>query len=448
MAMLVTLSDAQGQSRHGTPRLMQGPLIGSVTPTSALIWTRASGSFPVLIEYATDKDMAGAQKSPAIEATSEDDYVAILHLDDLRPNTRYYYKVHVDGREANYLATIQPFEFKTAPADRARFSVGFGSCPRFQEDAVQPIWNHVQRHDPDLFFWVGDNIYGDALDPEILAEEYRRQRTVENLLPVIRTTPQLATWDDHDYGLNDHDRTNPIKDAALTQFNRYWANPAAGLPDVPGVFFSYHYGGVDFFFLDDRYHRDPNADPDTPEKTMLGEGQMQWLRQGLLESDAPFKVLISGSGWSTAKGPGGDSWASYVHERDSLFGFIVREEIEGVVLLSGDTHVGELNAIPWSERGGYDFYDLVSSPLAQTPGASWLNRSPEIRIRPVFFASPNFGLLEFNLTEDDPYVRFNLVGTDGRLVWAPFVLRASELKNGVESWSEKISPIERRRLTR
>ena len=88
---------------------------------------------------------------------------------------------------------------------------------------------------------------------------------------MYRHTPLVYMWDDHDFALNNHDRTNPIKFEALEVFKDYWANPSYGLPEVPGVFFRYSYGAVDFFFVDDRFYRDPNSDPDTPEKTMLGK---------------------------------------------------------------------------------------------------------------------------------------------------------------------------------
>ena len=192
------------------------------------------------------------------------------------------------------------------------------------------------------------------------------------------------------------------------------------------------------FFIDCRYYRDPKKEPDHPEKTFLGKEQREWLQQSLKDSEAPFKVLISGSGWSKAKGPGGDSWASYLHERNALFDFIRDNQINGVILLSGDTHTGELNAIPWSEKGGYDFYDLVSSPLGQTPWPANPTRKPEIRIRPVFTREDHFGLLEFDLT-GEPALRFNLIGTSGREAWKPFVIRADELVNGVVSWKDKIA---------
>ena len=85
----------------------------------------------------------------------------------------------------------------------------------------------------------------------------RRQPSVPGFQPVGRNVLQLAVWDDHAYSLNDHDRISPVKDEALTTFRRYWANPGYGTADVPGVFFRHRYGGVDFFFLDCRYYRDP-----------------------------------------------------------------------------------------------------------------------------------------------------------------------------------------------
>jgi alkaline phosphatase D len=254
----------------------------------------------------------------------------------------------------------------------------------------------------------------------------------------------LAVWDDHDFALNNHDRENPIKHEALDVFKDYWPNPSYGLPDTPGVFFTYSYGKVDFFFLDGRFYRDPNDDPDTPEKTMLGTAQFEWLKDELAASDAIFKVIVSGSGFSKAKGPGGDSWAAFLHERDRLFDFIRDVEITGVVLATGDSHIGELNVIPWSENGGYDYYDLVSSPLAQRNPDSWLHRRPERRIRPVYFKGSSVGVIDF-IFDDEPRLMYRIIDIHGRNVWEPFVVRADELVNGVVSWPEKVHDVSRQR---
>jgi alkaline phosphatase D len=295
-----------------------------------------------------------------------------------------------------------------------------------------------------LFLWIGDNIYGDSLYPEILQEEYRRQRDVASLQPILHSVSHLAVWDDHDFGLNNQNKSNPIKESALTIFKQYWANPSYGLPEVPGIFFRYSYGDVDFFFLDDRYYRDADLEPDTPDKTLLGASQLSWLKTELTASNATFKVLVAGSGWNKGKGVGEDSWAAFLNERNKIFDFIRDHEISGVVLLSGDTHVGELNVIPWSEKGGYDYYDFGSSPLAQGTPDSWLERRPERRIRSVYFQGSNFGLVEF-FFEPTPRLTYRLIDTQGRSVWETFEVTAEELVNGVTSWPSKVSELERLR---
>ncbi len=438
-ALLIVSPAVLAQSKLGSPRCMQGPMLGPVTESGVTVWARLSGEFTFCVGCALDAALTDLVWSEPVTAQRANDFIVVARVEGLNPATRHFYRIEVNGGAPAYLGDEALGSFVTAPAPgtSGEFSVAFGSCARLQRDPVQPIWTTVANLAPHFFIWLGDNMYGDSLEPSILAEEYRRLRDVPNLQPVNRKIPQLAVWDDHDYGLNDHDRTNPIKDEALAVFQQYWPNPAYGLPDAPGVFFAYSYGGVDFFFLDCRYYRDPNKDPDTTGKTFLGEKQLAWLQDHLTASAAPFKILVSGSGWSSAKGEGGDSWAAFLHERDALFEFIRENEITGVVLLSGDTHVGELNAIPWSEKGGYDFYDLVSSPLAQPASANWRNRSPEVRLRPGF-EKPNVGIISFDLTRM-PTLTFNLFDEEGKPAWAPFVITADELRNGVQSYPDKIA---------
>jgi alkaline phosphatase D len=437
--VVVSWAQAAGRNDEGYPRVMQGPMVGTVTEHGALVWLRLSGEYPVVLEYGTDFALTSFHSSAPIVSRKSNDYTIVVALEGLEPTTEYFYRVLVNGEGDKYLKEFPPFRFKTAPktGTATSFRVAFGSCPKFQDDRVQPIWPVISELQADLFLWIGDNIYGDSLDPDILREEYRRQRDVPGLQPLLRNTSHLAVWDDHDFALNNHDRTNPIKNQSLDVFKDYWANPSYGLPDVPGVFFSYTYGDVDFFFVDDRYFRDPNEDPDTATKTMLGAAQFEWLQAELRKSTAIFKVIVSGSGFSASKGEGGDSWAAFMHERDRLFDFIRDQEIAGVVLMSGDSHIGELNVIPWSDHGGYDLYDLVSSPLAQRNPDSWLHRRPERRIRPVYFRGSNVGVIDF-IFDGSPRLLYRLIDIHGRSVWKTFELRADELVNGVTSWRDKV----------
>ena len=133
-----------------------------------------------------------------------------------------------------------------------------------------------------------------------------------------------------------------------------------------------------------------------------------------------------------------------MHERNRLFDFIRDREITGVVLATGDSHIGEINVIPWSEKGGYDYYDLVSSPLAQRNPDSWLHRRPERRIRPVYFKGSSVGVIDF-IFDDTPRLMYRIIDIHGRNVWEPFVVRADELVNGVVSWPDKVHDESRQR---
>lgn len=421
----------------GYPRLLQGPMVGASGPTHVTIWGRANGPYPLTVEYATDPEFTNPVTSAAVPTSLATDFTGVVRLDGLEPGKRYWYRVLVGGEVDKYQQA--PYWTRTAPEGAADFRVGFGSCARIARDSDQRIFNTVVREAPDLFLWLGDNIYADSEAPEAIADEYRRQRAVRSMQPLIRTTPQLAIWDDHDFGYNNSDGTSPYKAASLETFRHYWANPSYGLPDTPGVFFKTAFGGVDFFMLDGRYHRTPNAEADGPAKTMLGAAQMAWLRAELAASRAPFKVLACGSGWSSADGPKGDTWAAFRRERDELFDFIRDRGIGGVVCISGDSHVGELNCIPWSERGGYDIYDLVSSPLAQSPSDSWITQSPEKRMRKVYAGGANAGLLSFRMT-GEPQLTFTLYDEWGQAPWKPLVLTPADLANGATSWPRLIDP--------
>jgi alkaline phosphatase D len=451
-ALVAPAHAASKPSATGYARLLHGPMLGAVTPETIAIWVRLSGPDEVQIEFApvAAPDSAAPRRTPMQRARKEDDYTVVVTLRDLAPGTAYRYRAIVAGAPDMNQAPLGFFEARTAPAagTPVRFSVAFGSCARVERHPVQPIWTAISARRPDLMLWLGDNIYADTLDPDILAECYQRQRAVPELQPLLRSTPQLAIWDDHDYGLNDSDRTHPGKRESLDVFRRFWANPNYGSPDAPGVFFSFHYGGVDFFMLDNRYQRDPAAAPDGAGKSALGAAQKAWLKEQLRASRAPFKVVASGQPWSDEKGPGGESWQAFAHERRELFDFIREQGITGVVLLSGDNHVGELNCLPESARGGYDLFEISSSPLAQDPSVSWLNYRPIARIRQVYFGGSNFGLLAFDLTAPDPTVTVTLHDTQGLGVWSPLVLRASELRNGVSVWREKMDRLSRQRHER
>ena len=135
------------------PRLMQGPMLGTVRPTTAHVWLRGSGAFEYAIEFDTDPAFSRPRRSAPVRASKAEDYTMTIVLEGLEPGTTYHYRVLAEGEISKYQRDRLPHRLRTAPGGPARFTVGFGSCARVQSAAgQQPIWGVVERMAPDLFF--------------------------------------------------------------------------------------------------------------------------------------------------------------------------------------------------------------------------------------------------------------------------------------------------------
>jgi alkaline phosphatase D len=74
----------------------------------------------------------------------------------------------------NILANSSPDFQKEEVVQR----IAFGSClyPRPKKVA---IFDGILRHKPDVFVFLGDNIYGDTTDMELLAKKWNALGAVE-----------------------------------------------------------------------------------------------------------------------------------------------------------------------------------------------------------------------------------------------------------------------------
>src|SRR5690606_11168750 len=80
-------------------------------------------------------------------------------------------------------------------------TIAFGSCNRQAER--QPLWHPILQHNPDLWIWLGDNIYADTHEMQAMEAMYRLQKSLPEYQALYGTVPVIGTWDDHDYGIND-----------------------------------------------------------------------------------------------------------------------------------------------------------------------------------------------------------------------------------------------------
>lgn len=339
-----------------TVHLTHGPMLGEVTPVSARIWARSSG--PAILRVLVSK--SDTLDQPIAATTSlglGSDCMGQVRATGLEPKTRYYYCLQLDGIPA--MAPPYP-SFLTAPESgaRGRQRIGFVSCVgRSAADPAASWADMAERTQMDLLLMLGDNHYADTTDPAGQRGFYATQRRLAGFRDLTRRVPVLAIWDDHDYGPNDSDGTAAGKHISLRTFKEHWANPSYGQEDDPGVYYRFTRGDVDFFMLDVRYNRSPNRAADDPPgtKTMLGQKQLAWLKQGLAASTATVKLIASGSEWQPAGHT--DSWTSFARERDEIFSFIESNRIAGTILLSGDRHF----------TGGYHIHqkliEITSGPL-------------------------------------------------------------------------------------
>ena len=125
-------------------------------------------------------------------------------------------------------------------ADTVR--VAFGSCA----DADQPdhpIWNALYQAQPDALLMIGDNVYADSPEfrsspsREGLETEYAKLEATPAFQRLRDVVPIYATWDDHDYGLNDGGREFTLKDVSQQVFFDFWRVPS-DRPErrTPGIY--------------------------------------------------------------------------------------------------------------------------------------------------------------------------------------------------------------------
>jgi alkaline phosphatase D len=317
----------------GSAALELGPMLGATSAQGTRIWVKASRAAESGVIVGERADLRDGWAIDGPKLTGASDHMAIVEVSGLRPSTRYFYRVLIDGDAASPI-----YSFVTAPPEGAsvRLRLATTSCVGLPEDAERS-WEELAKVPIDLLLRLGDNVYAGSTGPDVQRPIYYAHRGIPAHRAVVRQTPSLAIWDDWDYAGDNSDGAAPGKDSSLRTFEQLWPNPGFGQASDPGVYFKYSWGDVDLFMLDGRYHRSPNEAPDDGRKTMLGRAQLAWLKRDLAASRATFKFLASGGEWQSRGKV--DSWRSFRRERDALFRFIRDHRIKGVVLLSGDRHV-------------------------------------------------------------------------------------------------------------
>lgn len=314
-----------------------------------------------------------------------------------------------------------PAVFSTARADQPRAAdvpvtrIAFGSC--YKEDGDDRIWTPINAWRPDLFVFLGDNIYADTDDMAVMRRKYATLGALPGFAELRARSTVLATWDDHDFGVNDAGAEYPMKRQSQKEFLDFWGEPAATeRRATPGVYDAELLGPpgrrVQIILLDTRYFRDtldklPERDRDFADgragnyaptadtsRTILGEAQWRWLEQQL-RIPADLRIIASSIQF-VAEEHAWEMWATMPHERERMLDLIESTNAERVVFISGDRHKAELSRLAPDDADlslRYPIYDFTSSAMNRP--TRWYNEINRHRIGSDY-PGANFGSIEID----------------------------------------------------
>jgi alkaline phosphatase D len=98
-------------------------MLGCMTQSSVKFWARTANELPIQVLVSQSENMQSPVKSETARTDKAQDYTAIVSIEGLKPDTRYYYQLLIDGGEQGGPASFRTFPKK---GSKARFQIGFG----------------------------------------------------------------------------------------------------------------------------------------------------------------------------------------------------------------------------------------------------------------------------------------------------------------------------------
>ena len=285
------------------------------------------------------------------------------------------------------------------------FIISFGSCNK--QYVANTLWPEISKNNPKVWIWGGDNVYSDTDSMSKLKADYQMQWNQKGYKDFVNSVDVLATWDDHDYGLNDGGVEFYKKKESQQEFLDFLKVPKDHARRTQeGIYHSKTYktkqGSIKVMVLDTRYFRtgltkatekNKRYQPNTyGEGTVLGKKQWNWLTNELSNSKADFNVIVSSIQLLSYK-HGYESWGTFPHEVDTMKNLIKSSSAKGVLVLSGDRHISEFSS---TKIEGLDFplVDFTSSGLTHSYNGFTGEENPD-RIGKVV-SELSFGILKFD----------------------------------------------------
>lgn len=332
--------------------------------------------------------------------TNEDrDWTVKVDVMGLEPGTTYYYVFEYDGRWSIIGRTM------TTPANELdRVKLAVITCPNWQWGHFSAYSRIAERNDLSAWVIMGDYYYeyapGTYQNPSIENRDHFPANEIITLADyrgrhyqykmdkgsrdIHQQLPMINTWDDHEVtndswmnGAENHDENegdyNTRVGNSLKAYYEWMPMRHQNMENDPQgrkIYRTISYGNlVDLFVLETRLSgRMEQLQPKggeseidlneyfDPNRTMLGEGQLNWLLDEMTNSDAHWKGIVSsimmtqlyGFGPTVELVPGLvipgignlDGWDGYIAERHKIYNAVASNNIENFLVISGDFHMG------------------------------------------------------------------------------------------------------------
>ena len=394
--------------KHEVP-LMGGPILGNLSEDGVVVWLRPAIKKRLVVKV---KKSGSNDEMSFVKKTVQPGVEQRIVLDGLSPDTEYSYSVFAGDQP------VAKGDFTTAPSsgEKGEFRLAFGSC--FHKIGLHNpnLINEILKREPQAMLLLGD-IAADDRENQINMHrsDYLLRDVSKAWSKLAAHVPLYTLWDDHDYFNNDlggipEGFSAADREAVRAVWEENWNNPEN--PN-PGIYFSTRIGPVEVIMPDTRSLRENERRGEYG--AYLGEEQMNWLKETLKNSEAPFKVISSGTMWSDYITPGKDSWGTWdTTGREELFRFIEDENISGVLLVSGDRHGTRGFTIP--RPAGFSFYEFQVASLGGVPGPPATAKDASTQLYGYHGTDKiAFGEFTFNTSGNTPSVMFRLIDEHGTI---------------------------------
>jgi alkaline phosphatase D len=307
-------------------------------------------------------------------------------------------------------------------------AIAFGSCG--SQEREQPVLLRVVETKPDAFIYLGDNIYGDTKSIDTLRMKYQALADKPEFQKLKASTTLYATWDDHDYGWNDEGRHYVLRSETKQAYLDFFGMQGdSTLNDHEGIYHTAYLEKngkrIQIILPDLRTFRDKllpyngnrkgdsrfNYEMDyspytTPDSTMMGEQQWQWLEAQLL-MPADLRIIASSTQFGITHN-GYEAWVNFPHEQKRMTDLIQKTKANGVIFLTGDVHYAEISKL--KVPGMYPLYDVTASGITST----WDFATPNDNRIDGPVMENHFGLLTVDWAQPDPEITFLIFDVEGK----------------------------------